>query len=315
MENKADVTRLRKWIAAARPWSFPASTMPVIFGTSLAVVAGGASLNPFYFLLAFLAMVILHAAANMLSDAFDFQRGLDRDVTPVSGAVVRGWLSVKDAKRGAAVLFVAGSAAGLALAGMTGRALLVVGAIGVAVGLFYTLLKYHALGDLAVFLDFGILGSLGAWIVQTRAFSWLPVIWAVPMAMLVSAILHANNWRDTVTDSEREVKTMASLLGDRRSLAYYGLLVFGPFALVFLFIVLPRLFPMPLRPMPWRFSIVVLALPMALRLLGRALRRRAPRKPLDFVILDGATAQLNLAFGLLYSAAAWLPRVLPFLGR
>jgi len=54
---------------------------------------------------------------------------------------------------------------------------------------------------------------------------------------------------------------------------------------------------------------------MALRLLGRALRRRAPRKPLDFVILDGATAQLNLAFGLLYSAAAWLPRVLPFLGR
>lgn len=315
MKNETNVSRLRKWIVAARPWSFPASTMPVVFGTSLAVVVGGASLNLIYFLLAFLAMVILHAAANMLSDAFDFRRGLDRDVTPVSGAVVRGWLTVKDATRGAAVLFVAGSAAGLALAGMTSRALLVVGAIGVAVGLFYTLLKYHALGDLAVFLDFGILGSLGAWIVQTRTFSWLPVIWAVPMAMLVSAILHANNWRDAVTDSEREVKTAASLLGDRRSLAYYGLLIFGPFALVFLFMILPRLFPLPLRPMPWGFSIVVLALPRALRLWGRALRRRAPREPLDFVILDGATAQLNLAFGLLYSAAVWLPPALPFLGR
>ena len=91
-ESSAPST-LKKWIVAARPWSFPASTMPVIFGTSLAFVVGGVRLDVLRFLLALLAMVVLHSAANMLSDVFDFKRGLDTQVTPVSGAIVRGWLS------------------------------------------------------------------------------------------------------------------------------------------------------------------------------------------------------------------------------
>ena len=84
---------LRKWLVAVRPWSFPASTMPVAFGTALAVVVGGARFSPVKFLWALATMVVLHAAANTLSDVFDFRRGLDREVTPVSGAVVRGWLT------------------------------------------------------------------------------------------------------------------------------------------------------------------------------------------------------------------------------
>src|SRR5512135_3714559 len=83
---------LKKWLIAARPWSFPASTMPVIFGTALAVVIGGARFSPLRFLWALTTMVVLHAAANMLSDVYDFRHGLDRDVTPVSGSVVRRWL-------------------------------------------------------------------------------------------------------------------------------------------------------------------------------------------------------------------------------
>jgi 1,4-dihydroxy-2-naphthoate octaprenyltransferase len=301
---------IKKWIIAARPWALPASTMPVIFGTSLAVVIGRVPLEPFRFLLALLAMVILHSAANMLSDVFDFRRGLDKDVTPVSGAIARGWLSDKAVAAGSAVLFIVGIALGLVLVAMAGRVLLVIGGVGLVIGVFYTALKYHAFGDLAVFLNFGILGSLGAWVVQTRTFSWIPVIWTVPMAMLVIAILHANNWRDTVSDAERRVKTFASILGDRGSLAYYGFLLFGSMAIIFGLMMIPRLISPALIPMPFTFAVILLALPRTLHLWKRALRRHNPRQPLDFIILDGATAQYNLVFGLLCTAALWLQLIL-----
>ncbi len=301
---------IKKWIIAARPWALPASTMPVIFGTSLAVVIGRVPLEPFRFLLALLAMVILHSAANMLSDVFDFRRGLDKEVTPVSGAIARGWLSDKAVAAGSAVLFIVGIALGLVLVAMAGRVLLVIGGVGLVIGVFYTALKYHAFGDLAVFLNFGILGSLGAWVVQMRTFSWIPVIWTVPMAMLVIAILHANNWRDAVSDAERRVTTFASILGDRGSLAYYGFLLFGSMAIIFGLMLLPRLISPALIAMPFTFAVILLALPRTLHLWGRALRRHKPRQPLDFIILDGATAQYNLVFGLLCTAALWLQLIL-----
>ena len=301
---------LKKWIVAGRPWSFPASTMPVIFGTALAVVIGGAPLSPLLFLWALSTMVIYHSAANMLSDVYDFRHGLDREVTPVSGAVVRGWLTDKQVFRGAALLFGLATISGLVIAWVAGRSLLVIGAVGLAVGVFYTLLKAHAFGDLAVFLDFGLLGAAGAWVVQTGSFSWLPIVWTVPMAMLVIAILHANNWRDTASDGERRVKTVAALLGDRGSLAYYGGLLFGPFVIDLAFIAVPRFAGGPLPPMPLTFLLVLLALPNALTLWGRAVRRASPRRPMDFIILDGATANHNLVFGLLSTAAAILEGLL-----
>ena len=302
---------LKKWLIAARPWSFPASTMPVAFGTALAVIVGGARFAPVKFLWALATMVVLHAAANILSDVFDFRHSLDRDVTPVSGAVVRGWLTDVQAMRGAAALFGLGAISGLLIAWTSGRALFAVGGIGLAVGIFYTLLKARALGDLAVFLDFGLLGAAGAWIVQAGSFSWLPVLWTVPMAMLVIAILHANNWRDIASDGERRVTTVAGHLGDHGSLVYYAVLVFGPFLIDLAFIAVPRLGGGgPLRPMPLTFLVVLLALPNALKLWGRATRRAAPRRPMDFIILDGATANHNLVFGLLSTAAVLLEGLL-----
>jgi 1,4-dihydroxy-2-naphthoate octaprenyltransferase len=188
---------------------------------------------------------------------------------------------------------------------LTGTVLLVIGAVGVAIGAGYTLLKYNTLGDLAVFLNFGILGGLGSWVVQTKSFSWIPAVWTVPMAMLVIAILHANNWRDTISDGERRVRTFAAVLGDKGSFAYYGLLLFGSMGLIFAFILVPRVLFKTLPAMPWTFVLVLLALPKALQLWGRAVRRREPRQPMDFVILDGATAQYNLLFGLLCTASVW----------
>ncbi len=309
-EEKQKISIIKKWVIATRPWALPASTMPVIFGTSLAIVIGRSPMMPGRFLLALLGMVILHSAANMLSDVFDYRRGLDTEVTPVSGAIVRGWLSDKAVAGGSAALFIIGIALGLVLVMMVGSVLLIIGGVGIVIGAFYTGLKYHAFGDLAVFLNFGILGSLGAWVVQTEMFSWIPVVWTVPMAMLVIAILHANNWRDSVSDAERQVKTLASILGDRGALVYYGFLLFGSMAIIFGIVLVPRLISRALIPMPLTFAIILLALPRAIRLWGRASRRHNPRQPLDFVILDGATAQYNLVFGLLCTAALWLHFVL-----
>jgi len=280
--------------------------MPVVFGTALAVVVAKARFAPLPFLWALLTMMVLHSAANMLSDVYDFRHGLDREATPVSGAIVRGWLTDRQVARSTAALFALGTVSGLLLAWVAGKPLLVIGGIGLAVGGFYTVLKAYALGDLAVFLDFGLLGAAGAWVVQTGSFSWLPVVWTVPMALLVSAILHANNWRDIASDGARRVTTVAGLFGDRGSLVYYGFLVFGPFVIDAALIAVPRAAGGPFRPMPLTFLLVALALPSALRLWGRALRRAAPRRPLDFVILDGATASHNLVFGLLSTAAAIL---------
>jgi 1,4-dihydroxy-2-naphthoate polyprenyltransferase len=297
---------LKKWIVAARPWSLPASSMPVLFGTSLAVVEGGARFDALRSLAALLTMIILHSAANMLSDVHDFRKGLDTEATPVSGAVVRGWLTPRQVASGAAVLFTVGIALGLVLAAITGPVLFAIGAVGVAIGAGYTFLKARALGDLAVFLNFGILGSLGAWVVQTHSFSWLPVVWTVPLAMLVSAILHANNWRDAVSDSGKRVFTMAYVLGDKGSLAYYGVLVFGSMGMILLFVTVPRFTSVSLPALPLTFLIVLAALPNAITLWRRALRRHEPAKPMDFVILDGATSKHNLLVGLLCTAALWL---------
>lgn len=280
--------------------------MPVIFGTIAAVTVGGAHFKIFLFLLSLLAMMILHFAANLLNDVHDFRKGLDVEPTPGSGAVVRSLLTPEQVMKGAVVLLAVGTLIGLFIAWCVGLPILYIGIAGLAIGIFYTgkpfTLKYHGLGDLAVFLDFGILGALGAWTVQTGSLSWLPVIWAVPMSILVVGILHANNWRDIAGDTGKTVTTLASLLGDRGSLIYYGVLIFGPFALVTGFVVS--------RIMPPAFLVVWLAIPIAIAHWRKARNRATPKQPLDFIALDGATAQLNLAFGLLCTTSLVLHAIL-----
>ena len=293
--------------------------MPVIFGTVLAVVYGGYTFKPFLFVLAFIAMVILHSGANILSDIFDFKKGLDKHPSPVSGGIVRGLISIREAWIASVSMLVFGTLIGLYLVWVSGPWLLAIGLLGLFVGTFYTTdtrlsWKYHGLGDLAVFLNFGILGSLGAYYVQSGVLSWIPVLWAVPMSMLVIAILHANNWRDIQSDKAGKIFTVAALLGDRKSLSYYGILIYGPFVVVLGLILVPYfLFPGTVF-MPFTFLITMLALPLAIRLWRKALNRQTPSRPLDFIALDGATAQLNLLFGALCTVALILHAVIQYFG-
>jgi 1,4-dihydroxy-2-naphthoate octaprenyltransferase len=304
--NFQTVTNWKTWIIAVRPFAFPASVAPVLIGTTLAAVLAGRPVSPLLFVAALSAMMLLHAGANILSDINDFKRGLDKEPTPVSGAIVRGLMSPRAALVEALILLSAGAALGLALAYLTTPTLLLVGALGVAIGVFYAVppisLKYRALGDAAVFLNFGLLGSLGAWMVQTRQFSWAPVVHAIPIGLLVVGILHANNWRDSLSDRQAGIRTVAAALGDRGSLVYYALLIFVPFLFVTAAVGLTR---GTRSALPAGVLLIWLALPNAWSCWRKALRRREPRRPQDFVTLDAATAQLNILFGLLYVAGAF----------
>lgn len=299
----------QKWLTACRLFALPASVMPVVFGTALAATIGKAQFKPGLFVAALAGMAILHIGANMLNDVYDYLKGIDRQANPVSGAVVRGWLTPNQVLAAAWACIVIGSLIGLFIAWQVGAAILWIGLAGVTIGVLYTWgplpLKYNALGDLAVFIGFGILGVLGAWTVQTGAPAWTPIIWAVPLGLLIIGILHSNNWRDIQGDTQHSIRTIASLLGDHKSLLYYGLLVFGPFVYILALIALS--WGDGLEPkMPLTFLITLTAMPLAYKLFKKGQRRHNPVHPLDFVALDGATAQLNWVFGLLCIVALGL---------
>lgn len=319
-ENPGVISGLSLWWLALRPFAFPASAIPVLLGTAAVLSVTGVPFRFFFFILALLGMMMLQGASNLLNDAFDFRLGLDTEVFPASGAVVRKLLTPSEARRGAVVLFAAGSLIGIYLAAATSLHLLWIGMVGLLVGVCYSPgrrgLKYRALGDICVFVDFGLLGTLGAWTVQAGAPSWIPVIWSVPVGLLVIAILHANNWRDITSDSSRGFCSIASLLGDRGSLAYYGFLLFAPFLLVAAYVFLPR-FSGGFPAMPFTCLLVMAALPGALRLFRISLKRPSASGGIcgeaegscDFSALDGATGQFNLIFGLLL-CAGFLPVIL-----
>ena len=300
---------LKKWMVATRPFALPASTMSVIFGTVLAITLGNAPFNLLHFLAAFIGMAFLHTGSNLLNDVFDFKKGIDRNINPVSGAVVRDWITPAQALRAGLLFLLLGTIIGLFIVSRVGKPILWIGLTGVAVGAFYTWgpmpLKFNALGDLSVFLNFGILGSLGAWTVQTGSLSWTPVLWAIPMSIFVVGILHANNWRDIESDRAGGIKTMASVLGDTASQSYYTFLLLSPFFIILLFLVLSLI--NGLKPeMPMTFLVTFIAIPKAIKLIKKGMHRKNPAMPLDFIALDGETAQLNLIFGVLCTLALGL---------
>jgi len=318
METEIEKTSwLKKWLIAGRPWSLPASTIPVIFGASLAATVGWVKLQAGWLLLSLLAMVFRHLAANMLSDVSDWQRGLDREITPVSGAIARGWLTSRQVFRGSMVFFITGSVLGLVLVYLRGKLVLYTGLIGISLGLAYPWLTAAALGDLAVFIDFGLLGSFGSWAVQTGQFSWLPIIWAVPQGMLIVAILHANNWRDILTDREKKILTMANLCGRRGSRLYYGTLIFGSMCLMAVLAIVPRFFGLDFPSLPLSVLIVFLSWPQAWKLWKTATVKNEGQSgdPPALTTLDGATARYNLLFGLLAIGGLWLDNLIELLKK
>jgi 1,4-dihydroxy-2-naphthoate octaprenyltransferase len=173
-----------------------------------------------------------------------------------------------------------------------GPVILLLGLIGVFGGFFYTArplgYKYRALGDLGIFLLFGPLMVLGAFFVQAGTFSWLPLIAALPVGFLVTAILHANNLRDIPFDGRAGIKTLAMVAGSRGSRVIYATLLVGAYVAVVAFSVLGLV--------PMLALAALLSAPIAVRNLRLIMRASSPG---EMAMADVMTAQLHMAFGVL----------------
>ena len=217
-----------QWVAGARPRTLPAALAPVLVGTGAAAALDG--FRPVPALLALVVALALQVAVNYANDYSDGRRGTDADrVGPMrlvgSGAAPAGQVLVA-----AALSFGVAAVAGLALAALSSWWLVAVGAVCIAAAWTYTggplPYGYRALGEVFVFVFFGLVAVVGTTYVQTGTLPGLAFAVAVPIGLLIVAILVVNNLRDIHGDAAVGKRTLAVLLGERTTrLAYVGLFV------------------------------------------------------------------------------------------
>ena len=275
------------YLKATRPFAFTATLVSVLAGAMLAQ-----NIDFFLLFLTLLGILFLHAGVNALNDLMDFRYGADDWLVLGASRVLQDKLMTEKQQFVLSfVLIVLGSLIGFVLVGLKGIEVLFIGAAGVFLGVFYQVkplgLKYRALGDFAVFMAFGPLLVLGSYYVQTGMVSWVPVLVAIPLGLLVIGILHGNNMRDLIEDIQCGYRTVASYLGLKGSSYYYIFLVGVAY------LMLPLL--VYFKVLPWQSLLAFISLPIGLK----NIRLSLMPDHLQFGMLDLFTARLHLIFGLL----------------
>lgn len=287
-----------EWMIAVRPWSFPASAMPVIVTTAF-LLWKGAEINFGFAVWALINIIIFHAAGNTWSDYFDFKKKVDSDDTFGAKTLTTGMFSAKEIFTLSICLTAVAVAGGLALMVLTGLPLLWIGLGGLFCTLLYPFMKFHAFGDLVILLAYAFLPTLGTAFVTTGVVDWSVLIIALPVGLITDGILHSNNTRDMVTDRRAGIKTMAMGLGTKVSAWLYA------FEMVFPFVWVGILSMIGVLPM--HTIAIFLTLPVAL---GCAKTMIMGVDSINIIAdLDVRTANLQLLFSVLLSAAfvaAWL---------
>jgi 1,4-dihydroxy-2-naphthoate octaprenyltransferase len=288
----------RVWLAGARPRTLPAAVVPVLVGTACA--AGDTGIVAWRALAAAVVALGLQVGTNYANDYSDGVRGTDsgeRRVGPLRlvGSGIRPPGAVK---RAALIAFAVAAVAGLALTVAVGPELLVVGAAAIAAGWFYTggshPYGYLGLGELFVFVFFGVVATAGSAYVQSEALSALALAASVPVGLLATALLVVNNLRDIPGDTASGKRTLAVRLGDHRTRILYVALLVGAVVMV------PLVAGLGDRAAA---AAALAAIPLARRpviaVLGGA---RGP----DLIPVLGATGRVQLVFGTLFAAGLWL---------
>jgi 1,4-dihydroxy-2-naphthoate octaprenyltransferase len=216
-----------QWLAGARPRTLPAAVAPVLAGTGIAVIDG----SPVWWkaAVALVVSLALQVGVNYANDYSDGVRGTDSDRVGPMRLVGSGAASPAAVKAAAFLALGAACVAGLVLAVTTSWWLVLVGAVSVLAAWLYTggprPYGYAGLGEVMVFVFFGLVAVMGTAYVQTESLSWHSFVTAVGIGALACAILVANNLRDIPTDRESGKHTLAVLLGDQRTRVLYVALV------------------------------------------------------------------------------------------
>jgi 1,4-dihydroxy-2-naphthoate octaprenyltransferase len=291
--SSARPERLRAWLLAARVPTLSAAVVPVLAGTAAALAEGHFRLLPFVAALA--AAVLIQVGTNFANDYFDFRKGADTAERLGPVRVTQSGLLSPEAVRNATVLmFGLAALIGLYLVAVGGWPILVIGLLSIAAGVLYTggpwPLGYHGLGDLFVFIFFGIVAVTGTYYLHTGTVTLAALGSSIPVGCLVTSILVVNNLRDIDTDRAAGKRTLAVRIGARATRLQYLLLL----AVAYL-----------TPPTRWLLGSSVwaflpwLTLPLAVSLARRMLM--AEGRALNPLLKD--TARLHLLYGTLFAAS------------
>jgi 1,4-dihydroxy-2-naphthoate polyprenyltransferase len=281
------VADLRTWVAGARPRTLPAAVVPVVVGSGVAFGYGKFSL--WRAALALLVALALQIGVNYANDYSDGIRGTDEQRVGPVRLVASRLAPPRQVLAAAFGCFTIACVAGLVLAAMTSWWLIPVGAAAVAAAWFYTggsrPYGYYALGEVAVFLFFGVAAVTGTAYVQMRTVAWLALAASVPVGLLACALLVINNLRDIPSDALTSKRTLAVVLGDERTRLLYLACVLLPFGAAAAMAATAPLTLLTLAALPF-------ALPPIRLVIGRAV---GPQ----LITALAQTGRLQLAFGAL----------------
>ncbi|MCO4772807.1 MAG: 1,4-dihydroxy-2-naphthoate polyprenyltransferase [Deltaproteobacteria bacterium] len=287
------------WVLALRPHTLTVSLAPVLVGTGIAVTRGGFDAGAA--LLALVCAVLLQIASNLANDVFDFRSGADNeDRKGPPRAAQQGLLSETALFVGLGISLVAAFLLGLLLVQVGGWPILAIGIAGMVSAVAYTAgpypLGYHGLGDLFVYLFFGLAAVAGTTFVQTGTWDLLAVALSVPIGGIAAAVLTVNNLRDLETDGPAGKRTMVVRFGERGGRWWYAFELLAGYAVVALLIAAGAL--------PWWAALVLLSLPHAASTL-RTVVSHDDGPTLNRML--GATAKLQLMFAVLLLPALLFP--------
>jgi 1,4-dihydroxy-2-naphthoate octaprenyltransferase len=216
LNNMTQKKKINSWLLASRPKTLLAAVVPVLVGSALAV-----SVKKFflpYSIVALFCSILIQMGTNFTNDLYDFLKGADNQKRKGPRRVLAsGLISVTEMK--IAIVFIFGLAFvfGLYLVSSAGLLILWVGIISIVAGIIYTAgpfpLAYNGLGDLFVFLFFGVVGTMGTFYLHTQEISVLSLVVSIPVGALITNILIVNNYRDIEEDREANKRTLAVLLG------------------------------------------------------------------------------------------------------
>ena len=292
------MSALRLWLVASRPRTLPAAVAPVLVGTALAI--SEEEFRPLAFVAALVGSVFIQIGTNLANDYSDARRGADTEdrLGPVR-VTAGGLMPPQRVLTGTYVAFGVAVASGTYLATVAGWELLVVGVVSIAAGVLYTggprPYGYEGLGELFVFLFFGLVAVAGSYYVQAQELPWEAFALAVPVGLLAAAILVVNNVRDVDTDRRAGKRTLAVQLGRARARALFGTML----AVAYL---VPVAIPL-LGGLSWWVVVPLLSLPLAPPLY-RTVATRTDGPALNGAL--AATGRLLAIYSLLLSAGILL---------
>lgn len=229
------MNKVKVWLSELRAPFLTGTIIPIVLGTVIAWVTKSA-FNPLFFALALMGGVFVHLGANVVNDYFDYKSGNDtvnkefvRPFTGGSRAIPSGLLTPKEVFSGSILLFTLSGLVGLFFTFVVGPFMLVFAVIGLFSAYFYTGKPFNLVsrgaGEPIVGLNFGLLMTLGAFWVQTNALSLEPLVAAVPVALLITAILYINAFQDYTADKAVGKNTWVVRLGrEKASIAYAGMM-------------------------------------------------------------------------------------------